>query len=82
LIDIAVIIFNEIADVRFRPGLVSCFVLIARQNLVSDRISFAAVGVKVRGVWLVYKICYILVVSFKPFQKRFPWRLLAILFSW
>src|SRR5207244_3041332 len=80
-IDIAAIISNEIADVCPWPGLIGCSVLIARQNLVSDGIGSTAVGVEVRGVWLVHEVSHVLVVGSEPFQKRFPWRLPAILLS-
>jgi hypothetical protein len=53
--------------VRSRPGLINYSVLITRQNLVSDGIDSAAVGIEVRGVWLIYKICYILIIGPEPF---------------
>ena len=80
-IDIAAAKAYEIADVRSRPSLIGCSVLIARQNLVSDGIGSAAVGEEVGGVWLVYKVCHVLIIGSKPFQKRLPRRLPAILLS-
>jgi hypothetical protein len=53
--------------VHSRPDLINCSVLIARQNLVSDRIGSAAVGIEVRGVWLIYEVCHILIVDPEPF---------------
>jgi hypothetical protein len=67
LIDITTIIFNEITDIRFRPNFISYFILITRQNLISDRIGSAVVGIEVRGVWLIYEIYYIFIVSSELF---------------
>jgi hypothetical protein len=66
-IDITATISNEIADVRSRPGLVDCSILIARQNLVSDGIGSTAVGIEVRGIWLIHEVCHILIVGPEPF---------------
>jgi hypothetical protein len=35
---------------RFRPNLINYSILIARQNLVSDRIGSAAVDIEIRGI--------------------------------
>jgi hypothetical protein len=52
-IDIAAAIANEIADVCSRLGFVGCSVLVC-QNLVSDGIGSAAIGVDVCSVWLIH----------------------------
>ena len=70
LIDIAAAIANQIADMRSEQGFIDGFIL-ACQNLFSDGIGFAAIGIEIRGIWLVHQICYILVVCFEPLQQRF-----------
>ena len=52
---------------RSGPGFVGCAILIACQNLFSDGVGSAAVGMEVRGVWLVHEVCHVLVIGPKPF---------------
>jgi hypothetical protein len=52
---------------RFRSDFISYAILIIYQNLFSDRVNSAAVDMEVRGIWLIYKIYYVLIISPKLF---------------
>jgi hypothetical protein len=52
---------------RSRSNLINYSILIIRQNLVSDGIGSVTVDIEVRGVWLIYEVCYILIIGPKLF---------------
>ena len=60
-VNIAAAIAHKIADVHSGQGLISSFIL-ARQNLFSDGIGSAAVGIEVCSIRLVHKVRHVLVI--------------------
>jgi hypothetical protein len=53
---------------RSELSFVGCSVLVARQDLISDRINSAVnIDVKVYGVRLIHEVCHFLVVGSEPF---------------
>jgi hypothetical protein len=65
-IDIAATIANEVANMC--PGLsFPCRLFLILQDLFSNRVGSAAIGVDVCDVRLIHKVCHVLIVDPEPF---------------